>query len=378
MYSMKKTAKILSLLAIVTLLLSLAACSNTKPQGDDDMALSTSITVIDHNGNSVNVPRNIERIVVCDIYPLPSVLAIFFDSAEKIVGMAPPSMTAAQNSLLSELYPEILQAETGFIDGTNVNIEELIKLNPDVVFYTMDNPILGKQIANAGLTGVAISTSNWDYNATETLNQWIALLSEIFPENDKADAVKEYSDWALELVKERTASLTDEERQRIFFLFQYSDTMITTSGKRFFGQWWAESIGAVNVSGELDMDKSAVVSMEQIYKWNPQHILITNFNPASPQDLYENKIGNYDWSGIEAVQNRKVVKMPLGLYRSYTCGADTPVTLLWLAKTIYPERFADLDITQETKKYYQTVFGLDLTDQQAEKIFAPSSEASAY
>ena len=80
-------------------------------------------TVVDHAGNEVEVPYDIERIAVADIYPLPSVLSVFFDSAEKIVGMAPVSMTAAQNSLLSELYPEILNADTSFTDGTTINVK---------------------------------------------------------------------------------------------------------------------------------------------------------------------------------------------------------------------------------------------------------------
>ena len=67
--------------------------------------------------------------------------------------------------------------------------------------------------------------------------------------------------------------------------------------------------------------------------------------------------------------------MPLGMYRSYTCGVDTPVTLLWLAKTVYPSLFEDIDITAETKKYYQEVFGITLTDEQANKIFSPVSAA---
>ena len=96
---------------------------------------SDTITVTDHNDNVVTVPRRIDRIVVCDILPLPSVLSVFFDSAENLVGIAPSSMSAAQNSLLSQLYPEILNAETGFMNGTDVNTEELMKLAPDVVFY---------------------------------------------------------------------------------------------------------------------------------------------------------------------------------------------------------------------------------------------------
>ena len=69
---------------------------------------SATITVTDHLGNTVEVPRDINRIVVGNIYPLPSVLTVFFDSGEKIVGMADVSMKAAQNGLLGELYPEVL------------------------------------------------------------------------------------------------------------------------------------------------------------------------------------------------------------------------------------------------------------------------------
>ena len=117
--------------------------------------------------------------------------------------------------------------------------------------------------------------------------------------------------------------------------------------------------------------------MEQIYAWNPELIFITNFTTAQPADLYENTVGVYDWSGIDAVQNRQVYKMPLGMYRSYTPGADTPLTLLWMAKTAYPEQFADIDILAETKAYYSEVFGVELTDQQAASIFAPDADAGS-
>ena len=335
-------------------------------------------TVTDHAGYTVEVPRNIERIVVCDIYPLPSVLSVFFDSADKIVGMAGPSMTAAKNSLLSELYPEILNAQTGFIDGTKVNIEELMTLNPDVVFYSADDTALGDQLRNAGLCTIAISANKWEYNAIETLNNWIDLLDQMFPENNKFDKVKKYSGDTYKMVQDKIKILPDSDREKAFFLFKYSDTNITTSGKQFFGQWWADSIGSVNVGESLETDNSTTVSMEQIYQWNPSVIFITNFNTAQPDDLYNNTTGSFDWSGIDAVKNKRVYKMPLGIYRSYTAGADTPITLIWLAKTTYPELFEDIDITEKTKDYYKEVFGITLTDEQAEKIFAPVSGASAF
>ena len=67
--------------------------------------------------------------------------------------------------------------------------------------------------------------------------------------------------------------------------------------------------------------------------------------------------------------------MPLGMYRTYTPGIDTPITLYYLAKCAYPDLFSDINITDEVKKYYNQVFNIDLTDSQVDKIFNPNREA---
>lgn len=366
--------KIISLITAVTLIFSLAACSGSNESEEN---IEETVTVIDHGGNEVTLPANPERIVVCDIVPLPSVLSVFFDSAESVVGMSPTSMSAAENSLLSELYPEILNAETSFINGTEVNVEELLLLDPDVVFYSSGTTALGEQLREAGFNAIGISVNKWEYNCIETLENWISLLSEIFPDNDKTEVVAQYSQSAYDLVQSRVKDIPEDEKEEVFFLFKYGETDLMTSGTNFFGQWWAESIGAINVAEELTQENQVSINMEQVYAWDPELILISNFTSAMPKDLYNNTIGNYNWSGVEAVEEKEVYKMPLGMYRSYTPGADTPVTLLWMAKTVYPELFEDIDITEYTIDYYESVFGITLTEKQAESIFSPAKEAAA-
>lgn len=363
--------KIISLLTALLLILTLASCGAVQDTGSE----SSTHTITDHAGFEVKLPYEINRIVVCDILPLPSVLSVFFNSADKIVGMSSTSMNAAENGLLGELYPDILNAETGFIDGSTVNTEELLKLQPDVVFYNASRAELGEQLRTAGFAAVAISVNKWEYNAIETLNNWILLLSDIFPDSSKASAVEEYSDKVYDMVQERVASLPESERERVLFLYQYSDTNIQTSGKLFFGQWWANAIGAVNVAEELTTDNSVAVNMEQIYAWNPSLIFVTNFTTATANDIIDSTVGAYDWSEIDAVKSGNVFKMPLGMYRSYTPGVDTPITLMWLAKTAYPELFEDIDIITETKDYYREIFGIELTDEQASQIFNPAANA---
>ncbi|MCR5264329.1 MAG: ABC transporter substrate-binding protein [Clostridiales bacterium] len=334
-----------------------------------------SHTVTDHAGNAVEVPNTIDRIVVLDIYPVPAALSVFFGSASKIVGMAQPSMTAAQNSLLGQLYPEILNAQTGFIDGSEVNIEELLKLDPDVVFYSAGQTAQAELLAGAGIPALGISVNKWDYDCIETLKHWVELFEQVFPGTDKTKKVEEYSKKMYDLVQGRVSGLSDAERAKVFFLFGYTDSNITTSGAHFFGQWWCDAIGAVNVASELEKDNANPVNMEQIYQWDPEQILITNFNAAKPDDLYNNAVGSWDWSGVKAVQDKKVYKLPLGIYRAYTPGIDTPMTLLWMAQTVYPDLFSDIDIVAETQKYYKEVFGIELSADQASSIFAPASAA---
>lgn len=397
---MKGMKKLLCILLAGVMTFSMAACgsSGTEESSEESAAVEEtaedesaeaeeateevsesgdSHIVVDHNGFEIEVPNEIDKIVVCDILPLSSVLTVFFDSGDKIVGMSDTGMSAAANGLLGELYPEILDAETGFIDGSTVNTEELMKLEPDVVFYNAVRAELGEQLRNAGFAAVGVSVNKWEYDCIETLNQWIALLSEIFPDNDKTEIVEQYSHDMYDLVQERVAEIPEEERENVFFLYKYSDTSIETSGKKFFGQWWADATGSINVVDELETDNAVTVNMEQIYAWNPSVIFITNFTTAGADDLYNNTVGNYDWSAVDAVKNQRVYKMPLGMYRSYTPGADTPVTLLWMAKTTYPEYFEDIDITEETIKYYQEVFGVELTTEQAESIFAPAEDVGA-
>lgn len=371
---MKKIIAIMLICAMT--IASLSACGSTEKGADD----SGYRTVTDHLGIDVKVPKDVKRIAVTNIFPIPSVLCVFFNTSEKIVEMAPASMTAAKNSLLGKLYPDLLNVDTSAVDGDDVNIEELIKQQPDLVIYSASTPALGEKLRNAGLAAVALSVNKWDYDCIETLNHWLEVLKEIFPEEatDRCEKVKKYSEEALKLVNERVGNLSDEEKARVFVLFQYSDSSIVSSGRNFFGEWWATAAGAKNVAEELDKDNSVPVTLEQIYKWNPDTILITNFNKYYPEDLYNNTVGNYDWSQIDAVKNKRAFKMPLGMYRSYTPGIDTPVTLKWMAKTIYPSLFEDIDIIQETVDYYKEIFNVDLTADEARSIFEPSASAGVF
>lgn len=329
-----------------------------------------SRVITDEAGDKVTVPDKIERIAVAGILPFPSVITVFLGSAEKLVGIPPASMGAAKAGLLGELFPEILKAQTGYTAGLDLNIEELMKLRPDVVFYLAGNKEMGKMIKNAGLPAVAISPTKWNYDVLRTYDEWIKTLSQIFPESAKSKEVSRYSKKVYADIQKKVGKIKPADRKKALFLFQYDDKRMVTSGRSFFGQYWCDAVGARNAAEEVPADNSnAVITMEQVYKWNPDVIFITNFTPALPEDLYGNKIGGHDWSAVKAVKERAVYKMPLGTYRSYTPGVDTPVTLMWMAQKVYPELFKEVDMRKEVRNYYKKLYGITLSDRQIEQMY---------
>lgn len=334
--------------------------------------------VVDDNGDKVEVPEKIERVVVTNILPLASAVAVYLNDGSRIVGMHSASYSAAKNGLLGELYPEVLKADTGFIQGASLNIEALMALRPDVVLVNAPDRRMIDMIRGAGLAAFGISPSKWHYDVIETHNRWMQSLAQLFPEaKGKGELIEKKSREIAKMVADRTKDLPREERARILFIFRYDAKSLVTSGKNFFGQYWCDAVGGINVAEGITADNSnAVIGMEEVYGYDPDVIFITNFTAALPEDIYGSKIGGDDWSPVKAVREKRVYKMPLGIYRSYTPSADTPLTLLWMAKRVYPERFKDVDLTTEVKKYYQTVFGVSLTEKQISRMFSPEAAAS--
>jgi len=331
-------------------------------------------TVVDHAGDEVEVPNTINRIVIGSFYPLASVTAEYLGSAECIVGIHPVSMSAAANGLLGQIYPEILEANTEFIDGSEVNIEELLQLDPDIVIGVGQEQ--AQAIRDAGIPAVTVSAAAWEYDLFETYDNWVDLLDQIFGGSEVAQKVQEESAAAYEYVQSVVSEIPEDEQAKVLVLFQYSDAAMIASGVNFFGEKWCNYVNAYNVASEVEDGIQVQLSMEQVYEWDPDVIIITNFCGTQPEDLYNNAIGNDDWSTVSAVKNQRVYKMPLGLYRSYTPGGDTPVTVQWLAQTVYPELFEDMDIRTVAKDYYSDLLGYELTEEQLDMMFNPSRDAA--
>ena len=374
--------KLLKSLLAAALTVTVAACSSTGSSASsassikEEVNVPETVTVTDHADRTVEVPTTPEKVAILGIYPLASMLSVYLNSAETIVAMEPASANAAKNSVLIDLYPEIGNITTDILSGEDLNIEALVALEPEVVYYNAADKADLEKLENAGLTAVAFSPTKWKFDVIETYRQWIGLLDQIYPSSSKnAKLVDQYSTDIYNMIQETVAGV--EQPQKILFLYQYDENAMITSSSRFFGEWWAKAAGGVNVASDVQAETAnAKITMENVYEWNPDVIFITNFTKATPEDLYSNAIGTDDWSTVKAVQDHRVYKMPMGTYRTYTPSSDTPMTLLWMAQAVYPELFADVDVRAEVKDYYSQLFGITLTDDQIDRMYTPNAAAS--
>lgn len=330
--------------------------------------------VVDHSGREVEIPAKIDRVLISSLWPLPSVYCLFEGSAEKLVGMHPASMAAAKNSILPKVAPGVLSASTDFLQGGEINVEELMNLKPDVVFYSAKNKEELEKINASGIPAVGFSTSNWDFDCIATFEGWVKLLGQVLDKEDQAQGIADYGYQVYDEVQSALGQDKDMVKPRILILNGYSNGVIKSSGKKHFGQYWINSTGGINVAEELG--GTSEINMEQIYKWDPDMIYITNFTSYQPEDLYNNAIEGDDWSTVKAVREHKVYKYPLGMYRWYPPASDTPLVLKWMAQKNHPELFPHMDMEEEVRIYYKRFYHVDLTDEDIYQIFHPSREAA--
>ena len=123
--------------------------------------------------------------------------------------------------------------------------------------------------------------------------------------------------------------------------------------------------GADNVAAE-----NSDITMEEILEINPDIILLSWFDEFTPEDLYNNTIDGQDWSNVKAVQDKRVYKTPIGIYRWDAPGVETPLMMEWLASLIQPEVFSDIDIRKEVADYFKTYFEYELTDEDMSQIMS--------
>ncbi|WP_220403019.1 ABC transporter substrate-binding protein [Fusobacterium polymorphum] len=314
-------------------------------------------TVTDLTGKKVTIKDNPSRIAIVPI-PWASLAYLVDGDSSKIIGMNPSSKEAYDISILKDLAPNMKKVNTAFVDSDfNINYEELALLKPDiVVVWDFQNDAIEK-LAKLKIPAVAIK-----YGTLENVQEGIKLLGDILNKQEKAQKLINYHKDTNKYLASKTKKLENIKRKKILYLI---NPQLTVSSGNSVTNIMIDMAGGENVAKDITTGGSwSKVTMEQIIKWNPDIIILSNFDKILPEDIYNNKFEGQDWSKINAVKNKKVFKAPIGIYRWDAPSAETPLMIKWIAKVAAPEIFNDYDIRKDIKDFYLEFFNYKLSDEQ--------------
>lgn len=329
--------------------------------------VTKTITITDHTGKAVTIPAKLNRVAI-DQVPLLSTYVMFHGgSAPYLVGISGTVLASASKTVLVNIAPEIKNVSTAHYDKGELNVEQLLTLKPDIVFYNAGNTARGELLAKAGIPAVGFSTNG---DPTKLYADWLRLLEKVFQQPGKMNNAINYGNKLIADVTKRAATVSHDKRKKVLILFNYDNGDTRVSGsKKHFGHHWLRTVNVCNVAESVQ--GVAVVNLEQIYGWQPELIVMPGEGQCriTPSRVIKNTIEGADFSPLRAVKEGKVYSSELGMWSWYTPNPDAPLVVLWLAKLAYPELFANIDLKKKTFEYYRKFYHYDLSTTQIEAIY---------
>lgn len=347
--------RLLAIFLIIIMLMSFIGCTGTKT---DNVDISSDVKyVTDCIGREVAIPNEVNRIGC--LYAISGHVVTMLGEGDKIVAV---NGGLKRDKILTQICPSILDAVEPKSSGS-INIEELAKAEPDLVFIESEIALDKKEaekLDKFNIPYLAIKFTN-----IEEQQYMINMVAKAIGQEERAAEYIDFYDQCIGLADEKTNQIPLEERVRVYHSVNEATR---TDAPDTLPASWSEVAGIINVSvGEkLNLvDSKYFASLEQILFWNPDVIIVN-------EDGVDNYIRTKEqFREISAVKNNKVYLMPNGVSRwGHPNSVETPLAIIWVGKTIYPEYYEDVDLDTIVKDFYIKFFNYDLTDEMIEKVLS--------
>jgi iron complex transport system substrate-binding protein len=350
----KKTTGILVLTGVLFLL----TVSTVQAGGGRQKQTGAQRIVTDLAGRQVPLAAAIQRVIAI---AGPSYEKTFLlGGKDRLAGahfyMVDRPWVKETNPLIGKVTPVRSPAEP--------NVETLLALNADCVFF-WDYPEPLQNMTNAGIPVVVVQNASGNPRTVEEFIAYqkreVGVFASALGGDAPARAEKWYAyfDEKTAFVKARTASIPDGQRKTA--IYAYGEEGLGLFSEYSYVSYWLALAGGKNLADETRAEMDTVVNLEQIIKWNPDVIFMGRMDGAGAV------LDNPAWAGIRAVANKEVYLCPDGvMYWDYS--SEGILLMLFLAQKMYPRLFPDLDMVQETQKYYKEFYGYDLSAENADRI----------
>lgn len=250
--------------------------------------------------------------------------------------------------------------------------EKILSCNPDIVISEYED--VEKEDALQEQLGVPVVTLKSGPNGVfdDAFSQSMALLGQIFGEEEKAEALVSFIAAETAEIAERTASIADEDKPAVYVcgLGNWGTTnhLMTSQTYASF-----EVANIRNVVTDLGANGVQPIEEEKFVALGADMDIIVMDAAAvkNIKPLYQEDPTMFD--SCKAWQTGEVyLEMAYNAY--YTNYEIALINTWFIAKSVYPDLFADVDITAKTNEITSAFLGKELADE----IFACPSSFGGY
>jgi iron complex transport system substrate-binding protein len=319
---------------------------------------SGAISVTDQRGKTLTFARPVARVVTIPM-PAASLLVAVDRTADHLTAMHNASWVAMRDGIMGTIFPKALELPHEIAtQDFNANVESVRALDPDVVIQWSDSQ-LTDPLEKAGLNVIGLTNTG----KQEDVDAWVAMFAAMLGKPQRAVDIKARSDLELAAVK-RLAATRGATGPSILYFNRFAGGLKVAAANSY-NDFYIKLVGGTNpATGNDPLKGSGMVGLdvEQVLRWNPEIILLGNFDNAMPQDLYSDPV----WQTVSAVRNRRVYKVPLGGYRWDPPGQESPLMWHWLSDIAFPQQQSFL--RNKVVEYFDFLYGHKPTGDELDKI----------
>jgi iron complex transport system substrate-binding protein len=297
-------------------------------------ALGAALSYTDKLGRVVKVSVPVKRAVFFESYELIPALGVW----DKVVGVG---RWAYENDLIRATRPDIEQSIPSAGTGTDINIEALLNLKPDMVLTWTFKPENVRFMEQKGLKVIAIYPESFS-----ELMDVMRMHGRLFGRERQMERAIAEMDRIFQSIRQRVANIPAENRKKVLWLG--SKPTVVACGVGVTDDLF-KLIGANNPAASIPQ-RNADISIERIIAWNPDVLFIWGYAKYTAKDI----VNQPQWRFIRAVRNNQVYKTP----EWSTWSPRLAPAALWMAMKCYPDRFKDIHLEEVTDDFYRKVFGI--------------------
>ena len=373
MFKQKKFIAYLATVFLLIVSMLIAACGGPSETKKDSSQMNKPIEITDVTGRTVTLKKPAERVVL----QWSGAGGPFF-TISALMGKDTPKVIAGMDTSLQDYradmwkhftteMPELAKIPVvGTIGDKTFNAEQVVALNPDVIFIPVDLKDQYESDAKAKMDAAGIQTIYIDYHAEklESHQKSIEAIGKALGKEERAAKISKFYTDRVTRVLDRVSKI-NKPKPTVYL-------EVGMNGPEEFGNSFSSnySWGALATMAGADVitkdviKKTSPINPEFILEKNPDIIMIMgSYWPKKPTSMRLGFEATEDssqallkaftterqgWSELKAVENKQVYSAHHGLPREVFDAA----VFEYLAKTFYPEEFEEVDPEATLKEFY--------------------------